>query len=206
MPTLNCAKGDCNEPDHPGHAVVLVEVVGVIPFGTHIAAAAVAGVLAFGAAWQVQAWRWGAADADRLRAEQTAAAARESDARQQRRFADQAAARHAATLAQLHAQLGDARAHIARLSDRPCLSAGTVGMLNNIGTTASGLGVRTHPGQLAGAPPAPAAPAPDNAPGYATERDTAEHIATCRASYAAVSDQLNQILDIEDKRHPPGAQ
>ena len=31
----------------------------MIPFGTHIAAAAVAGVLAFGAAWQVQAWRYG---------------------------------------------------------------------------------------------------------------------------------------------------
>ena len=31
----------------------------MIPFGTHIAAAAVAGVLAFGAAWQVQAWRLG---------------------------------------------------------------------------------------------------------------------------------------------------
>ena len=30
----------------------------MIPFGTHIAAAAVAGVLAFGAAWQVQAWRY----------------------------------------------------------------------------------------------------------------------------------------------------
>ena len=32
----------------------------MIPFGTHIAAAAVAGVLAFGAAWQVQAWRYDA--------------------------------------------------------------------------------------------------------------------------------------------------
>ena len=31
----------------------------MIPFATHIAAAAVAGVLAFGAAWQVQAWRYG---------------------------------------------------------------------------------------------------------------------------------------------------
>lgn len=31
----------------------------MIPFGTHIAAAAVAGVLAFGAAWQVQSWRYG---------------------------------------------------------------------------------------------------------------------------------------------------
>ena len=67
-------------------------------------------------------------------------------------------------------------------------------MLNNIGAP-TGLGVR-----------APAAPAPDDATGYATERDTADHIATCRASYAAVSDQLNQILDFEDKRHPPGAQ
>ena len=32
----------------------------MIPFGTHIAAAAIAGVLAFGAAWQVQAWRYDA--------------------------------------------------------------------------------------------------------------------------------------------------
>ena len=31
----------------------------MIPFATHIAAAAVAGVLAFGATWQVQAWRYG---------------------------------------------------------------------------------------------------------------------------------------------------
>ena len=172
---------------------------------THAAAALLAAAIAATGAWQVQAWRWGAHEADRLQAEQTARDARESDARQQRRFADQAAARHAATLAQLNAQLGDARAHIARLSDRPCLGAGTVGMLNNIGAPA-GPGVRTHPGQLAGAPPTPAASALDDASSYATERDTADHIATCRASYAAVSDQLNQILDFEDKRHPPNAQ
>ena len=172
---------------------------------THAAAALLAAAIAATGAWQVQAWRWGAHEADRLQAEQTARDARESDARQQRRFADQAAARHAATLAQLNAQLGDARAHIARLSDRHCLGAGTVGMLNNIGAPA-GPGVRTHPGQLAGAPAAPATPAPDDASSYATERDTADHIATCRASYAELSSQLNQILDFEDKRHPPGAQ
>lgn len=172
---------------------------------THAAAALLAAAIAATGAWQVQAWRWGAHEADRLQAEQTARDARESDARQQRRFADQAAARHAATLAQLNAQLGDARAHIARLSDRPCLGAGTVGMLNNIGAPA-GPGVRTHPGQLAGAPPTPAASALDDASSYATERDTADHIATCRASYAAVSYQINQILDIEDRRSPPGAQ
>ena len=171
----------------------------MIPFGTHIAAAAIAAALAFGAGWQVQAWRWAAADGQRIAQEQAAQQARETDARQQRRFADQAAARHAATLAQLNAQLGDARAHIARLSDRPCLGAGTVGMLNNIGAPAS-LSVRAPAANPAGAPPAPAAPAPDDAPGYASERDTAEHIAICRARYAAVSDQLNQILDIEDER------
>lgn len=171
---------------------------------THVAAALLGAAIAATSAWQVQAWRWGAQEADRMRAEQTAAAARESDARQQRHFADQAAARHAAALDTLNTQLGDARAHIARLSDRQCLAAGTVRLLNGIG--AGGLGVRAPAANLAGAPPAPAAPAPDDASSYATERDTADHIATCRASYAAVSDQLNQILDIEDKRHPPGAQ
>lgn len=171
----------------------------MIPFGTHIAAAAIAGVLAFGAAWQVQAWRWAAADGERAAQDLIAQQARETDARQQRHFADQAAARHAAALATVQAQLGDARAHIARLSDRQCLDAGTVRMLNNIG--ASGLGVRAPAGQPAGAPAAAAGPAIDDAAeGYATERDTAEHIAICRASYAAVSDQLNQILDIEDER------
>lgn len=39
--------------------MALVGGVGMIPFGTHIAAALVAGALAFGAAWQVQAWRYG---------------------------------------------------------------------------------------------------------------------------------------------------
>ena len=171
----------------------------------YIKTAIVASIFMIGAAsgYIAQAWRYDAADADRMRAEQTAAAARESDARQQRRFADQAAARHAATLAQLNAQLGDARAHIARLSDRRCLAAGTVGMLNNIGAP-TGLGMRAPAANPAGAPTAPATPAPDD--GYSTERDTADHIATCRASYAAVSDQLNRILDIEDRRNPPGAQ
>ena len=52
-------KGACREYDSLGHALALVGVVGMIPFGTHIAAAAIAGVLAFGAAWQMQAWRYG---------------------------------------------------------------------------------------------------------------------------------------------------
>lgn len=152
--------------------------------------------------WQVQEWRWTANTAAQREAEHQA---RDSDARQQRRFADQAAGVHARTVATLNTKLGGARAQIALLSDRQCLDAGTVRMLNGIGAP-TGLGVPAPAANPAGAPPAPAAPAPDDAPGYATERDTADHIATCRASYAAVSDQLNQILDFEDKRHPPGAQ
>lgn len=172
----------------------------------YIKTAIVASIFMIGAAsgYIAQGWRWAAADGQRIAQEQAAQQARETDARQQRRFADQAAAQHAQQLATLNTQLGAAHAHIAQLSGRACLTAGTVRMLNNIG--ASGLGVRAPAANLAGAPPAPAAPAVDDAPGYASERDTADHIATCRASYAAVSDQLNQILDIEDKRHPPGAQ
>ena len=127
--------------------------------------------------------------------------ARQLEARQQREAAATAASKHVARVAVLSTQLGDARAQIALLSDRQCLDAGTVRMLNGIG--ASGLGVRAPAANLAGAAAAAAGLAAD---GYASERDTAGHIATCRASYAAVSDQLNQILDIEDKRHPPGAQ
>ncbi len=166
--------------------------------------------LIFGAAgaaystWQVQEWRWGNKEVARLVAEQQAETARQLEARQQREAAATAASKHVARVAVLSTQLGDARAQIALLSDRQCLTAGTVSLLNGIG--ASGLGVRAPAANLAGAPPAPAAPAVDDASSYATERDTADHIATCRASYAAVADQLNQILDIEDKRHPPGAQ
>ena len=168
---------------------------------TYAATALVAAALAGAGAWRVQEWRWQANTqaeaAQRAEAERIEREARDTDTRQQRKFNDQAAVQQAAALARINQQLGDARAHIARLSDRPCLSAGTARMLNNIGAP-TGLGVRTPAANPAGAPPAPAAPAADDA--YASERDTAEHIAICRASYAAVSDQLNQILDIEDER------
>ena len=59
MQTRKSAKGGCDESDFLGHVLALVGVVGMIPFGTHIAAALVAGALAFGAAWQVQGMRYG---------------------------------------------------------------------------------------------------------------------------------------------------
>ena len=71
-------KGACREYDSLGHALALVGVVGMIPFGTHIAAAAIAGVLAFGAGWQVQAWRYGEqiSDLKREHAEAVASSAK----------------------------------------------------------------------------------------------------------------------------------
>lgn len=155
---------------------------------TYVATALVALAVGATGAWRVQEWRWTANTTEQLEAERQA---RESDARQQRRFNDQAAGAHARTVATLNTQLGDARAQIALLSDRQCLDAGTVRMLNNIG--ASGLGVRAPAGEPAGS----AAAAAERG---ASERDTAIHIALCRASYAAVSDQLNKILDIEEAR------
>ncbi|HYW57661.1 MAG TPA: hypothetical protein VE934_11915 [Polaromonas sp.] len=112
-----------------------------------------------------------------------------SDKVQQRKFSDVASGKHAGALSKLSTQLGDARAHIANLSDRPCLSARTVGVLNAIGE---------QPGGAATSEPAGASEA------VATARDVSTFIAACRAQYGEVSSQINQILDIEDRRHPPG--
>lgn len=170
---------------------------------TYAATALVAAALAAGGAWRVQEWRHGAKEAQRLQAERVADEARQTDARQQRQLNDTAAGRHAAVLARLSNQLGDARAQIATLSaDRQCLDARTVGMLNNLGT-ASALGLRTPAGEPAGATGAIAAHTPNT--GYASERDTADWIAQCRVRYGAVADQLNEILDIEERRQQGAA-
>lgn len=176
---------------------------------TYAATAMVAAALAATGAWRVQEWRWqantAAAEKDRAQAEETARDLRDADARQQRALSDRKAGEHAAALAGLNTQLGDARARIAKLSDRRCLDAGTVGMLNAIGKPAASVDVPATAGDAAGTPPAAAGPADDAAADYASERDAAEHIAICRARYAAVSGQLNQILDIEDAREQAAA-
>jgi hypothetical protein len=124
--------------------------------------------------------------------------ARESDARQQRRFTDLQAGRHAGALATLNTQLGNAREKIARLSGRACLDAGTVGVLNATGVLPGAAAAV----DAASAPAAAAAGADDR---HATDNDVAGYIATCRTEYAKLADQVNKILDIEDRRHPPGA-
>jgi hypothetical protein len=128
---------------------------------------------------------------------QKAATARETDQRQQRRFNDDLAGRHADQLETLNTQLRSAHAQIARLSGRPCLDPGTVGVLNATGVLDERRGAAPNAAQ---APAAAASAASDGA--EATDVDVADYIAVCRTRYAEVADQLNQILDREDKRHP----
>lgn len=170
---------------------------------TYVAVGLAAAAVASAGTWRVQEWRYGAKEAQRLEDERLAEEARQTDAKQQRQFNDTAAGRHAAKLATLNTQLGDARAQIATLSaDRQCLDARTVGMLNNLGT-ASSLGLRTPAGEPASAPGAVAAHTPNT--GYASERDVADWIALCKVRYGEVSGQLNEILDIEERRQQGAA-
>ena len=129
------------------------------------------------------------------RIELAAKDARDSDLRQQRIVVDKASAAHASTLEAINEDLGEAREQIARLSGRECLDSRTVRMLNNIGQPN-----RTPAGQPESAPEAPAT---GQGIRFATDADAASAIAVCYARYAEVSSQVNQILDIEEKRFPP---
>jgi hypothetical protein len=127
------------------------------------------------------------------RAELAAADLRARDAARQIKVIDQAATAHVTALAKINQKLGDAREKIALLSGRECFDAGTAGVLNAIGDQP----VRTPPGESAGEAPATA---PGGDIRYSTDRDAAGAIAICRARYAEVSSQINQILDIEEAR------
>ena len=128
------------------------------------------------------------------RAELAAADLRARDGAQQVKVSDQAATAHVATLANINNKLGDAREKIALLSGRECFDAGTLGVLNAIGDQP----VPVTASESAG--PAPAV-ASGGGLRFATDRDAAGAIAICRARYAEVSSQINQILDIEEARH-----
>jgi hypothetical protein len=130
------------------------------------------------------------------RSELVAADLRVRDAARQIKIINQAATAHVTALANISSKLGDAREKIANLSGRECLDAGTVGVLNDIG----GEPVRAVTGQSAGAAPASATSGDLR---FATDRDAAGAIAICRARYAEVASQLNQILDIEQTRRGP---
>lgn len=127
------------------------------------------------------------------RADMAATEVRATAARAQIRAIDKSSGQHAATLANVNNQLGAAREKIVLLSGRECLDAGTVSMLNHIGG-------ESMPAAASESASAPTAPASGGGVRFATERDTASAIATCRARYAEVASQVNQILDIEAAR------
>lgn len=129
-------------------------------------------------------------------AAQKAEEVRQSDARQMAAIAAAAATSHAKALATINDKLGAAREKIASLSGRECFGADTAGVLNTIGAEP----VPTPASELAGTPPAPATAADQR---FTTDRDAAGYIALCRARYAEVASQVNQILDIEEARHQP---
>ena len=153
-----------------------------------IIAAIAASIFAFGG-WAGMEWHAGQ---DAIAA-QKADAVRKTDALRQIKAADSAATGHAKSLARLNNQLGDAREQIAKLSGRECFGADTTGVLNAIGDQPP----PTNSGQPAGAPDAAATGASLR---FTTDRDAAGYIALCRARYAEVSSQVNQILDFEETR------
>ena len=157
-----------------------------------IAAIAVAiGLFGAGTATGIK-WQLGV----QARVDLAAADARSADAKRQIKTIDTASQTHVTALANLNNQLGVAREKIALLSGRQCLDAGTVRMLNAIGD---------QPVSAAAVESESAAAAAASGTGirFATERDAAGAIAICRARYAELSSQLNQILDIEDARQGP---
>lgn len=119
----------------------------------------------------------------------------------QQEFAAPKALEHAQAVEDLSTQLIAANDEITRLAARPCLNPRTVGVLN-----ATGVVPRRAPASQPATSPASAAPAGGDAAGtglrWASNIDVGQYIAYCRTQYGKVKDQLDDILDIEDQRHP----
>lgn len=139
--------------------------------------------------WAGVQWQRGT----QARADAAASEIRAADSRRQIRAMDTAAGQHAAALTTLNQQLGAARAQIQTLTGRECLDSDVVRVLNDIGDPP----LRAPARDPDRAPPAAAA---GGGLRFATDQDAAHAIATCRAGYAALSSQLNKILDIEAAR------
>jgi len=123
-------------------------------------------------------------------AAQKAAEEREIDGHAVDEVIAEAGQKHAAEVAKLVRQLGDARVQIRSLTTgRDCLGPDAVGVLNAAGVPAAGQAPASQP---ASAPRA-----------AATDQDVGDALAICRGEYAKVTGQLNAILDIEDARSGP---
>jgi hypothetical protein len=153
----------------------------------YLLAALISSGVAFYGGWTANNWK---RDSEEL----AAAGLRARDATKQIKDMDKASMAHVTALATVNNQLGYAREKIASLSGRECFDAGTAGVLNDIGDQP----VPAAAGELEGATPATAS---GGGLRYSTDRDAAGAIAICRARYAEVSSQVNQILNIEESRH-----
>lgn len=102
---------------------------------------------------------------------------------------------HAEVVRILNEDLDEAHAQLARLTTgRRCLDAPAVRVLNRTGR------VPAPAARADETPTAPEGPPDDGPEQYATDFDAAAAIAECRTQYAAVADQLNKIIDIEQER------
>ena len=147
------------------------------------AGVALAALLGFAGGWE---WRDGVHAKAELRLQQERARALKAMEAQQ----DRTSLAYANRVSELAQNLGDARVKLySRTSGKPCLSAGAVSLLNDIGPP---LYVSVAAGQPASSPAA-----------SATDRDVADALAICRGGYVRLSEQVNAILDIEDARHRP---
>lgn len=140
-----------------------------------------AALLGFGVGWE---WRDGVHAKTELRAEQERARVLKAMEAQQ----DSVSLVYATRVSELAQNLGDARVKLySRTSGVPCLNAGAVSVLNDIGP-----GLRM---------PAAASQPTNPSAAAASDRDVADALAICRSSYARLSEQVNSILNIEDARH-----
>lgn len=113
-------------------------------------AALLAAVLAgFGAGWQAQAWRWRAADAERLEGE------RESE-RHAARVADGAATGHEQARERIRVERQVVEREVERIVDRPVYRDGVCLDADGLRLVAAAAGAASAAGQ-----PAPALPASD---------------------------------------------
>jgi len=93
---------------------------------------------------------------------------------------------HAEEVDRLNAELARKQRTLYGLTDgRQCLSAAAVRVLNSTGP---------------GAVPSAASQPASAAQAFATDRDVGDALASCRAEYGKLFDQVNRILDIDEVR------
>jgi hypothetical protein len=122
----------------------------VIPVWVVAGAALAAAAVGFASGWKVQAWRWGAADAERLQTEQ-----RETLRRMDR--ADTAAVRHETARQQIRAEVRYITQEVDRVVLQPLYRDGVCLDDDGLRLVARAAGAADGPGEPAAAVPAASA-------------------------------------------------